>query len=49
LEKEKIVIYRKVWKHGQHLVISIPKDIAEHYKLEGKFVKVEIEVLKSWK
>lgn len=45
---EKIVIFRRIWKEGKaKYVISIPKEIVEHYKLEGKFIKAILEVIED--
>jgi len=49
-EKEKITFFRRVWKSGKtRLLIKIPPEHAEHYNLEGKFVKVTLEILGEWK
>lgn len=47
LSTEKIVIFRRVWKSGKKYLISIPKEIVEHYKLKGKLVKGILEVIES--
>lgn len=45
---EKIVVFRRVWKEGKaKYVISIPKEIVSHYKLEGKFIKAILEVIED--
>jgi len=45
---EKIIVFRRVWKEGkQKYVISIPKEIVTHYKLEGKFIKAILEVIEE--
>lgn len=46
-EKEKIVVFRRVWRSGKRYWISIPKEVVEHYKLEGKLVKGILEVIES--
>jgi len=45
--KEQIIIFRRVWKSGNRYWLSIPKQIAEHYKLEGKFLKAVLEVIET--
>jgi hypothetical protein len=48
LSTEKIVVFRRVWKAGKgKYAIYIPKEIVEHYKLEGKFVKGILEVIEN--
>ncbi|MCJ7633380.1 hypothetical protein MUP77_13460 [Candidatus Bathyarchaeota archaeon] len=45
---EKIVVFRRIWKEGKaKYVISIPKEVVEHYKLEGKFIKAILEVIEN--
>ena len=45
---EKIVVFRRLWKEGRaKYVISIPKEVVAHYKLEGKFIKAILEVIES--
>ena len=45
---EKIVVFRRVWKEGKaKYVIAIPKEVVEHYKLEGKFIKAILEVIED--
>jgi len=47
-EKEKITIFRRIWKvGGGKYAIYIPKQIIAHYKLEGKFVKGTLEVIED--
>jgi len=43
--QEKITILRRVWKEGKgKYVIRIPSDTVRLHHLEGKFVKVVMEV-----
>jgi len=41
--------YARVWKAGKNLLIPINKDLSEIYDLEGKFVKVRMEVVGAWR
>jgi hypothetical protein len=46
--QEKIIVFRRVWREGQgKFVIAIPKEVVEHYKLEGKLVKATLEVVED--
>lgn len=47
---EKITFFRRVWKSGKAKhIISVPEKVTQYYDLEGKFVKVTLEVLGAWK
>jgi len=47
MSQEKIVIFRRIWKSGSRYMLSIPKEIVDHYKLEGKLVKGILEVIEN--
>jgi hypothetical protein len=45
---EKIVVFRHIWREGKRkYVISIPSEVVQYYKLEGKFIKATLEVVES--
>lgn len=46
---EKIEFYARIWSSGDRLLVPIDKDLAKTYDLEGKFVKVTLEVMGKWK
>ena len=44
--QEPVVFFRKLWKHGDRLVISVPKTHEDVYGLKrGQLVKVIIELI----
>ena len=47
--KKSFSFFRRVWGKGNSLIIKIPPEHADYYQLEGKFVKVTLEVLGDWK
>ena len=46
---QEMEFYARVWKAGKNLLIPINKDLSEIYDLEGKFVKVRMEVVGAWR
>ena len=44
-----IEFFRKIWKQGDNLIISVPPELAKYYNLKGKYVKVHLEVIGDWK
>ena len=46
---QKLEFHARIWSSGNRLLIPITQDLANIYDLEGKFVKVDIEVLGIWK
>ena len=44
-QPEQIQFIKKVWKQGKRLVIGIPRLQAKFHELEGKYVKVTLEVV----
>ena len=45
---EKITLLRRIWKEGKRkYVIRIPTDTVRLHKLEGKFMKIVMEVFED--
>jgi len=45
---EKIILLRRIWKEGKNKhVIRLPEDTVRLHKLEGKFVKIILEVFED--
>ena len=45
----KLEFYARIWKTGNKFVIPIGKDLSDMYEFEGKFAKVTVEVIGSWR
>lgn len=46
---QKIEFHARLWTSGDRLLIPIGKDLARTYDLEGKFVKITMEIVGAWR